>query len=536
VTTSGGAEVDAKVEAVAEKSILVLGAGIMQIPALEAARRNGWNLIVADGNPNALGRRMADSFHVVDLKDLDGLLELAQSYHARGLLDGVFTAGTDFSASVAYVTERLGLPGISYETARNATDKVRMRRMLAAAGVPSPGFCAVSSPEELDDAELPPYPLVVKPVDNMGARGVRRVEDRRTLELAVADALGFSRSGRVIVEEFIDGPEFSIDALVIAGELHVCGIADRHIRFPPYFIEIGHTMPTAYGAAEQRAVSEVLANAARALGIENGAAKGDIFLTERGAVVGEVAARLSGGYMSGWTYPYASGVPLTEAGMRLALGLEVGELEPRRRWTSAERASVSIPGRVTEVIGLEKARSGAYVEELFERAGPGEEVVFPRNNTEKCANVISAAPEREDAISAAEAAVAAVVFRLEPGDPRTKAFLADPSTPAAFGLERPENRRALEAMHERAGYPEASRKLPRAYRPLPDTDGETGLDWNHRGIGSTLELLEHLCGMRPARPHEPAHGRQFWTALLKGGLQGALFYLDTIDRDPSMWE
>jgi biotin carboxylase len=496
----------------------------MQLPALEAARRNGWNLVVADGNPEALGRELADAFHVVDLKDIDGLLSLARSYYDAGNLHGVFTAGTDFSASVAYVAEALGLPGIPYETALNATDKVRMRRVLTDAGVPSPRFCEVSHAAGLDAVDVPPLPVVVKPVDNMGARGVRRVEEEAALRDAVADAITFSRTGRAIIEEFIDGPEFSIDALIVDGRMHVCGIADRDIRFPPHFIEVGHTMPTAYGEREQSEVSAALSAAARALGIQNGAAKGDIFLTDQGAIVGEVAARLSGGYMSGWTYPYASGVPLTEAGMRIALGLDPGDLSPRRRWSSAERASVSIPGRVMEVTGFEDARARSRVEKVFERCGPGDVVVFPRNNTEKTANVISAAPSREAATTAAEEAVARIVVRLVPGDEATSAFLADPGLPAAFDLNAHVNRAALEAMPDERPEPGCA-----AYRPLPEISAEHERDWNYRTIAGSLAVLGELTGARPARGEEAAHGRSFWRALLKGGLQGALFYLDTIN-------
>ncbi len=505
-------------------AILVLGAGVMQIPALEAARRNGWYLVVADGNPEALGRELADAFHVVDLKDIDGLLALARGYYDEGNLHGVFTAGTDFSTSVSYVAEALRLPGIPYEAALNATDKVRMRRVLAEAGVPSPQFCEVSHVGDLDAARVPALPVVVKPVDNMGSRGVRRVEQAGELRDAVADALTFSRSGRVIIEEFIEGPEFSIDALVVDGVMHVCGIADRHIRFPPHFIEVGHTMPTAYGDREQSQVVAVLSLAARALGIRDGAAKGDIFLTDRGAMVGEVAARLSGGYMSGWTYPYASGVPLTEAGMRISLGLDPGDLSPRRRWTSAERASVSIPGRVSEVIGLEAARAGRRIEKIFERCAPGDAVVFPRNNTEKTANVISAAPVRDEAIGAAEEAVSRMVFRLVADEKTTHAFLSDPEMPEGFKLDVSANRAALDAMPD---------SMPghgcTAYHPLPEIAAERGRDWNYRTIAQSLSMLEELSGARPARGGEPAHGRRFWHALLKGGLQGALFYLDTIN-------
>ncbi|MGM0674919.1 MAG: ATP-grasp domain-containing protein [Spirochaetota bacterium] len=512
-------------------SILVLGAGVMQLPALNTARRNGWHLIVADGNEHAVGKDLANAFHVVDLKDIDGLLELARGYKERGALDGVFTAGTDFSASVAYVAEHLGLPGLSYEAALNATDKARMRRVLAEAGVPSPGYRMVQSAEDTTVSEVPPFPLVVKPVDNMGARGVRRVEDHAQLLEAVSQAVQFSRSGRVIIEEYIDGPEFSIDALVVEGTLHVCGIADRHIRFPPHFIEVGHTIPTQLDERQQQEVAEVLEAAAAALGIHNGAAKGDMFMTDRGAVVGEVAARLSGGYMSGWTYPYASDVPLTEAAMRMALGMTPGDLSPRKHWTAAERASVSIPGTVSTVHGLDRSQAEPGLKELFQRAYPGDTVVFPRNNTEKCANAIAAAPERAEAVAAAEGAISELVFRLEPGSPETKEFLADETQPVAFRLSSPRNREALERMGEGSAKPGIRR-----YYPLPEPAAETEVDWNYRSLARTLEMLERLTGVRPAEAtEESAHGSPLWRSILKGGLQGALFYLDTLDMGVSRW-
>lgn len=507
-------------------TILVLGAGIMQIPALETARRNGWRLIVADGNPDAPGRHLADAFHAVDLSDEEGLLKLARDYRNHGQLDGVFTAGTDFSTSVAYVAESLGLPGLDYESARNARDKFRMRRVLREAGVPAPAFVEVQGVVDLRADSLPTFPLVVKPVDNMGARGVRRVDTPAELEEAVPEALRFSRSGRVVVEEFISGPEFSIDALVVDGTLHLCGIADRHIRFPPYFIEVGHTMPTERSEADQQRIAGVLEAAAQALGIRNGAAKGDIFLTDNGPMVGEVAARLSGGYMSGWTYPYSSGVEPTEGAMRIALGLDPGDLTPRRRWTAAERASVSIPGVVAEVRGIDSVQKMGAIRDLFERVGPGDEVVFPRNNTEKAANVIAAAPEREEAVRAAEGGIARIIVRLEPNRDETAAFLDEPTGPQALKLHDERNRRALSVMPE-----DIANAGVRAYHPLPAPEAETSPDWNYRTLSDTLSILSSLTGLRPARRGEAGYGRRFWRRLLKGGLQGALFHLDTLNED-----
>jgi len=141
----------------------------------------------------------------------------------------------------------------------------------------------------------------VKPVDNMGGRGCRRADSLAELRAAVEAALAFSRSGRAIIEEFMDGPEFSADALVHRGEITLCGLADRHIRFPPCFVEMGHTMPSGVDSGTAARLLEVFYAGIRALGITNGAAKGDLKLTPKGPMVGEIAARLSGGYMSGWT-------------------------------------------------------------------------------------------------------------------------------------------------------------------------------------------------------------------------------------------
>jgi len=110
-----------------KKRILMLGCGVMQSVAIRSAKERGWEVVAVDGNPDAPSRNLADRFEAIDLKDVNGLIRLALSLKAEGGLDGVFTAATDFSASVAAVAERCGLPGHSLEAALNASDKLRMR-------------------------------------------------------------------------------------------------------------------------------------------------------------------------------------------------------------------------------------------------------------------------------------------------------------------------------------------------------------------------------------------------------------------------
>ncbi len=510
------------------RRIYILGAGTMQLPAIRIARGFGWEVVCADGNPSAPGREEAHYFEHIDLRDKEGIAESVVDWRNRRGLDGVFTAGTDFSAAVAWAAEKAGLPGIPYTSALKASDKFLMRKAFAEAGVPSPRFTGVENPDRWQDAfEEAGLPAVVKPVDNMGARGIRRVDSLEDARSAMEAAFACSASGRVIVEEYVEGPEFSLDALIYRGNFSLCGIADRHIRFSPYFIEIGHTMPSNFPGSDRKRIIETFRNAAFALGIDNGAAKGDIKLGRSGPVVGEVAARLSGGYMSGWTYPLSSGVQVTAGALRIAVGDHPGDLEPKKQHTSAERAFFSIPGTVERIDGFSDDMGSA----AFLLTAPGRRVEFPRNNVEKCGNIICTAETREDACRMAEDLCRRVVLRLAAGGRETMDFIRRRShdwVPDAFTLENPENRKWLRELE----YLRDSRSLPgkTPVIPLPPhPEKERARDWLGRSLTDTLELIQEKTGIHAAFVQGNL-GKQFWIALLRGGYQGALWYIDTLDE------
>ncbi len=514
-------------------SVLILGGGVMQLPAIRIARRKGWRVLVADGSASAEGAALADRFLHVDLKDHEGMLRAASVERAGEGLDGIFTAGTDFSATVAYVAESLGLPGIPYRVARRASDKELMRQAFAEHGVPSPRFVIVRPGDDPAGAagDLP-FPLVVKPVDSMGARGVRRADSVDSLREAAREAIGCSRSSRAVVEEYLEGPEFSIDAIVCRGEIIPCGIADRIIRFAPFFVEMGHTMPSNYPADAIEEVLRVFRLGVEAIGIDHGAAKGDIKLTPNGAAVGEIAARLSGGYMSGWTFPLASGLEVTSAALDLAVGLPPGSLDPTKRHIAAERAFISIPGVVRGISGIETARSAPNVRELFVRTVPGDRTVFPENNVQKCGNVIASCADRSEAVDCAEKGARSVTIRLVPGEESTARFLFGPRTafpPDAFSLAVPANRERLAAMPAWAGSLEETISAGTVrILTLPETDLEKSLDWHGASLADTIDRLFRESRLRPDWGGDPALGTLFWEVLLRGSLQGGLWLLDTL--------
>jgi hypothetical protein len=360
--------------------------------------------------------------------------------------------------------------------------------------------------------------------------------------------MAFSRSGRVIVEEYMEGPEFSVDALVCQGEITISGFADRHIFFPPYFIEMGHTIPSSITPAVMRPLIEAFNKGVKALGITNGAAKGDVKLTSRGPMIGEIAARLSGGYMSGWTFPYSSGVLPTRGAIEIAIGKKPGSLESKWNWTSAERAFISIPGEVLSVQGIETAKVMPFVRDVFTRIKSGSPVMFPENNVTKCGNIISVAPDRETAVKAAENAARSVLIRLKAPNKETAAFLAVQSSekpafpPDAFAASKG-LLSLLTALPETVcastDFPaEAADKEPMLL-PFTEFTGSGLLDYVGRSIEESLGAVRAITGLDlPFAPKGSLSeggattvlGRSFWQALIRGGYQGATYYIDSTHK------
>lgn len=536
--------------------MLMLGAGLMQKPAIDAAHKNGFFVYLVDANPNALCVPFADHFEPIDLKDRAALANYAKKIQAEHGLHAVFTAGTDFSASVSYVAQECGLSAHSFEAALNATDKARMRQCFKDANVPSPLFTEADAEtlktfknahNEAEKSNKSPvlaqilkinvdFPMVVKPVDNMGARGCVTVRNFAELFAAVEDAIKYSRTGRAIIEEYMDGPEFSIDSLVLDGKIIITGFADRHIFYPPYFIEMGHTMSSAVTKQQRDEVFKVFAQGVKALGLSKGCAKGDMKLTKKGGMIGEIAARLSGGYMSGWTFPYASGVNLTEQAFFIAAGevpslflpenLAKMEKVAENVWYfvpenfSAERAWISIPGVVKTVYGMEDAAKTENIKDVFPRIQAGDAVNFPLNNVEKCGNCISQAESLEKAVAASENAVAKILLRLEPNNAQTEGFLTSKSDfpPNAFEVciadfEKIDEINSSEKIDFSTDW---AKQVPAFLQKYLDEK-----DWNHRQMRQILGEIGKFA------PDFALNARIFWKYLIRGSIQGVLYAFDS---------
>ncbi|MCQ2575671.1 MAG: ATP-grasp domain-containing protein [Treponema sp.] len=541
-----------------KENVLILGAGLMQKPAILSAKELGFNTVVIDADDKAVSIPYADEFRIIDLKDREEILAFAKELQQKGGLKAVFTAGTDFSASVSFVCEQLGLPAHSFNAALNASIKTQMRQCFKESKVPSPEFVKVGK-DDISDTLLNSilqkmdFPLVVKPVDNMGARGCRMVRSEVEFLPAIKIAVECSRTGFAIVEEYMEGPEYSIDALVYNGTFTVTGFAERHIYYPPYFIEVGHTMPAILDKKIHDGLISVFALGAKSLGLTCGAAKADIKYTKNGPMIGEIAGRLSGGYMSGWTYPYASDLNLTKQGLLISCGMEPSELVSRReavdynpgkqcqnaekpyelfeipcKRTSAERAWMSIPGTVEYIENITEYTDKA-VFDFLPRAtvSIGSEVDYPRNNVQKCGNIISVSHLHDIAMGASEDAVSNIFITLKPNNPATEEYLAGKTAedeedfpPSAYGKLSEEELNAI------SGKIEKNKKIEENIpNILKSSEYIKKRDWNYNTIAQTAKKFDIL---RPNHPELDAKG--FWKALMRGGLQGCVYYSDSVEN------
>jgi len=475
------------------KYVLLLGGGQMQVPAIQWCHKLGFGVVCFDGKSEVLGQPLADHFVVCDISNYELCLATARGLRGQFDLRGVLTVGTDFSTTVAWVASGLGLPGIPFEVAQRAKDKAMMRECFARAGVSSPDYQVWKHGDSESFVPRFGVPCVVKPVDSMGARGVQLVTSMKDLGLALLAAGKHSRSGRVIVEEYIDGPEFSLDAIVDNGQVHRMGLADRHIVFSPYFVEIGHSFPTRVDSAQVEALWAEFEKAIQAIGIVRGAAKGDLKMSLKGPVIGEIAARLSGGYMSGWTYPLSSGRSATIWAIEACTGLPLKAQGEDLFRPVAERAWISIPGIVKSLHGLEAVRASEGVAEVFVTLKPGQRMVFPTNNVEKAGNLICTAPTLGGAESLARKARNLLDIELEHPNSETETFLFG-SAPSRWWFEQ-------------AGTCDSTLWWQRARQE----------EWKDP-YGNTIdELLSNLGWSL----HTPELGNpRVLRALFKGGLQG----------------
>lgn len=385
---------------------MILGASILQLPAIEQAAGMGLKVVALDMNPDAVGFSVPGVIkEVISTIDIPAALNAAKRHH----IDGVMTLATDMPMrTVAAVARECGLPGISEDTAVKATDKSVMREELLKAGVPVPTFYkAADLCEFMSAVRRMKGPFVVKPADSSGSRGILKVEDRENAQDAYEYARSFSKNGIVVAEDCMTGPEVSVETLAYDGQVHVIQITDKMTTGAPHFVEMGHTQPTRLECAEE--IKRVATAANLAIGIENGPSHTEIIVTEEGPKIVEIGARLGGDCITTHLVPLSTGVNMVRECIRIALGMKP-DIRPTLQCGSAIRYFRQHAGVVQSIQGTEEAGRINGVKQISIVHGIGEQITEIVDSGSRMGFVIAQGQDADDAAAICEKALSRITI------------------------------------------------------------------------------------------------------------------------------
>ena len=366
------------------KKILFFGAPVFQIPVIEKAKQMGLYVGVIDINPQAMAVRYADEHFSCSLRDINGL--------------SVVSVVTVVSASV--VCKELGLPGHNIETAIKATDKLQMLLAFQEHGVAHPEFHLVTKDKIATFNEPISYPAISKPVDGSGSRGIFFIEDNSKLREALNYSSEASRSGDVLIEEYMNGPEVSVEVLVVNGIPNVLQITDKITSGPPYFFETGHSQPSALPLEIKNLISNLAKKACLSVGIQNSPAHVEIKVTENGPKMVELGARLGGGCISTYLLDTSiKGVCLSELTINMALGINLNQLNYENSGEFvAVRFILAQHGTIQSITGINEAMSSEGVIKVMVYGTVGQIYTQTADNASRMGFVVAKGKTKEQAL------------------------------------------------------------------------------------------------------------------------------------------
>lgn len=365
-------------------------------------------------NPDATGFKEAGiEKEIISTTDAYAVLEAAKKHS----IDGIMTLASDIPMrTVALVSTELGLAGISNDTALKATNKAVMRQCLKEHNVPVPDFFKVSDKNEYFEAVRHfKASFIVKPADNSGSRGVflvDSIDDAKIIEEAYIYSHQYSRSGDVVVEEYMQGLEVSVETLTVDGECHVIQITDKLTNGAPHFVETGHSQPACLSSETAEQIGRAAKAANRAVGITNGPSHTEIIVTGEGPKIVELGARLGGDCITTHLVPLSTGVNMVECCIRSSLG-EKPDIERKFSKGSAIRYFRQKAGTVKSIQGVEEAEKLDGVKQISFVIGVGMKITNIINSAARMGFVIAQSDSAEHAVSICEQAMDRVRIEIE---------------------------------------------------------------------------------------------------------------------------
>ncbi|MEI6555574.1 MAG: ATP-grasp domain-containing protein [Paludibacter sp.] len=297
------------------KKLAIIGASYLQLPLVLKAKEMGLETHCFAWEDGAVCKETADFFYPVSILEKEQILEICESID----IDGITSIASDAAVpTVNFVAGKMGLTGNSFADAAVCTDKYKMRRRFAEFNVSSPKF-VIS--DEGYSVENFCFPVIVKPTDRSGSRGVKKIENQGDLQVAVARAKSESFSHQAIIEEYISGQEVSVESISWEGKHYILAITDKVTTGAPYFVELEHHQPSQLSEEIQQKIKSETLKALNALNIRFGASHSEFKITDGGDVFAiEVGARMGGDFIGSDLVQLSTSFDFVEAVVNVALG------------------------------------------------------------------------------------------------------------------------------------------------------------------------------------------------------------------------
>ena len=395
------------------KKIMILGASILQLPAILKAKEMGLQVVAVDMDKNAIGFQNADVCLEISTIDIPRVVEAAKQHN----VDGVMTLASDMPMrTVAAVAKELNIVGVAENTALKATNKALMRECLQENNVPIPKFFRIKDYESYVTATQQFMgQFIVKPADNSGSRGVLLVKDandKETAEYAFKYSKKHSGSGEIVVEEFMEGPEVSVETLSVDGNIHIIAITDKLTTGAPRFVEMGHSQPTRLSDEIKQQIERVTSAAVTAIGIINGPSHTEIIVTTEGPKIVELGARLGGDNITTHLVPLSTGVNMVECCINIALGHKP-DLDRKISMGSAIRYYETPVGKIVDIKGVQECKQLPNVKQISFVRNIGDTVGKINSSLDRIGFVIAQAEDAKSAIRVCEEVVGRIAVYVE---------------------------------------------------------------------------------------------------------------------------
>jgi len=297
------------------KKLAIIGASYLQYPLVKKAKEMGVETHCFAWEDGAVCKDISDFFYPISIVDKEQIYEFCKQIE----IDGITSIASDAAVpTICYVAEKLGIITNSYIDALASTNKYTMRQRFTEYGVLSPKYVVGSDILNIEGFR---FPLIVKPTDRSGSRGVKKVIQISEVSDAVQRARNESFTNQAIVEEYITGSEVSVETISWQGEHYILTITDKVTTGEPYFVELEHHQPSQLSPDIQEKIKSETIKALNALKIKYGASHSEFKITSDGNVYAiEVGARMGGDFIGSNLVQLSTGYDFVEGVINVSLG------------------------------------------------------------------------------------------------------------------------------------------------------------------------------------------------------------------------